>query len=423
MTPGPDLLIKNVTLPDGRIADVSVADGVVSHIGAGLRADIVIEGNRRLCLPGGVDMHVHMRGGPQSEKETWSSGSRSALAGGVTVVIDQPNQVPPVRNPPSFQARREEAERESLCNFGINGAVRPDADIEGLWRAGATAFGETFAAASSYGEAVGYDALAALLRRIRPLGALVTIHAEKVREGQDVSLSVHNALRTGTGEAEAVSEVANLNPEGGALHFCHLSCIHAIDAACGSIEVTPHHLFLSYEMFADSDGRGKVNPPLRSEKARKKVWSRWERIDVIASDHAPHTRSEKNGAFPGVPSGIPGVETMIPLLLAAVYERRISLASVVEKTSSTPARLLGMKAPGCRPGCRADLALYPEEPRPVDPDALHSRAGWSPYAGMPAVFPDIVLVSGDIAFDNGDFSGNRGAWLPGRGYLGDHTQK
>ncbi|KQC04035.1 MAG: dihydroorotase [Methanoculleus sp. SDB] len=417
-----DLLMKNVAIPGGRIADIAIRDGIVGHVGAGLRAETIIDATGFLCLPGGVDMHVHMRGGVQAQKETWATGTRSALAGGVTVVIDQPNQLPPVADIPTLKARIREAKQESLCNFGINGSVSRDADIEGMWRAGVTAFGETFAAPSSYGEAIGHTELASLLGRIRRLGGLATIHAEDVLIGMDDSLSAHNALRPGTGEAQTVARIGALAPDGMALHYCHLSCIHSIDVAAGSVEVTPHHLFLSYEMFDDDDGRAKVNPPLRREKARSKVWSRWDRIDVVASDHAPHTLPEKSVAFADAPSGIPGVETMIPLLLAAVLEGRISLASLIDKTSYTPCRLLGIPCAGFVPGVRADFALFPRKKDRVDPDALHSRAGWTPYEGMEAVFPAQVIMNGGIAYHDGEFTGSPGTWVPGRGYMGDQSQ-
>ena len=105
-------------------------------------------------------MHVHLRGGVQAYKEDWESGTRSALAGGVTVVVDQPNTVPPLETVEAFEARVEEGLRRSRCGFGVNAAVTPDADLEGLYGAGALAFGETFAAPSSYGEALGEAALA-----------------------------------------------------------------------------------------------------------------------------------------------------------------------------------------------------------------------------------------------------------------------
>jgi dihydroorotase len=206
----------------------------------------------------------------------------------------------------------------------------------------------------------------------------------------------------------------------GPVHFCHLSNAAAVRAAktVGTIEATPHHLFLSRERFSPDDARGKVNPPLRSEHERKALWEVWDLIDVIASDHAPHTVREKDAGFIKAPSGIPGVETMIPLLLGAVLERRISLASVIEKTSAAPSRILGIPEAGFSVGNRADFAIFPREAVPISADLLHSRCGWSPFEGMPAVFPREVIISGMTAFREGEFFPVPARWYPGRGFMG-----
>jgi dihydroorotase len=412
-----DLVLTNVRLPDGRVADLRLANGTVAHVGAGGRCDEIIDCTGMLVLPGALDMHVHMRGGTQAQKEDWRSGSKSALAGGVTLVVDQPNLVPPVTTAAIFRERVEEARRGSICQFAINAGVTAGAELEAMWEAGAMAFGETFAAPSSYGGAVGEAVLADAFRRIARLGGVATVHAEEVLAGPDDSLIAHNELRSGAGEARQVEAVARLCPPGAKIHFCHLSCIHSIDAARGYVEVTPHHLFLSLERFDPQDGRGKVNPPLRSEKARRKVWSRWDRIDAIASDHAPHTLSEKTGDFTGVPSGLPGVETMVPLLVAEVLKSRISLDSLIEKTASRPAEILGIRRSGFGVGDRADFAVYPKETAVVDPDVLHSKAGWSPYEGMEAVFPEVVVMGGAAVYARGEFSSGSAQWFPGQGFI------
>jgi dihydroorotase len=184
------------------------------------------------------------------------------------------------------------------------------------------------------------------------------------------------------------------------------------------VEVTPHHLLLSSEDFRSQDTRGKVNPPLRQDKVRRSLWSRWDRIDVIASDHAPHTLADKTVPFPDAPSGLPGVETMIPLLLAATLEGRTTVSSLVEKTSRSPCRILGIKSPGFEPGNRADFALFPKEATRISVDMLHSRCGWTPYEGRKGVFPELVFMDGMRAYDGGDFSERRGRWYSGRGYKG-----
>jgi dihydroorotase len=416
MTTRPSLELKNALLPGGRIADILVNDGKVSHIGAGGTAERTIDCTGLLILPAAVDIHVHMRGGSQAAKEDWLSGSRSALAGGVTVVVDQPNTIPPLTTPHAFAARVQDAQTHSLCSFGINSGVTPDTPFAAMWQAGAIAFGETFFAPSSYGDAIGADALTRALGQIQHLGALATIHAEEVTPGADENLTLHAQLRSAAGELRAVHAVQQCNTSRCRLHFCHMSTGAAVSAATGTVEVTPHHLFLSHEMFADDDTFAKMNPPLRRENERKELWAQWNRIDIIASDHAPHTRPEKTVPFPSAPSGIPGVETMMPLLVAEALTGKISLADLVKKTSQAPAALTGIPPAGFSPGDRADFALYPREIGRVDPDLLHSRCRWSPFEGLPAVFPTTVVMGGDVVFDQGQYHHGCPVWYPGMGH-------
>jgi dihydroorotase len=357
-----------------------------------------------------------MRGGVQSAKEDWGSGSRSALAGGVTVVADQPNTVPPLTTPGAFAARVKEAQEHSLCRFAINSGVTPATPFATMWEAGAAAFGETFFAPSSYGDAVDAGALTPALREIQRLGAVATIHAEEVTAGEDTSLAVHAGLRSGAGEVRAVNAVQACNTAGCRLHFCHLSTRDSVAAAQGTVEVTPHHLFLSHEMFEAGDTFAKMNPPLRREAERKALWTVWDRIDIIASDHAPHTRGEKSVPFATAPSGVPGVETLLPLLLAEVLAKRISLADVIAKTSATPARLLGITPAGFTVGSRADFALCPKKAVKIRGENLHSRCGWTPFEGMPGVFPERVILGGEVVYEQGEFTRADPGWIPGAGY-------
>jgi dihydroorotase len=416
----PALVLRNVTLPMGRVADITIQDGRVLHTGAGATGSSVpeIDCTGLWVLPAAVDMHVHMRGGTQVAKEDWTSGSRSALAGGVTVVVDQPNIIPPVTTPDSLRARVLEAQSQSLCSFAINSGVTHDTPIRSMWSAGAMAFGETFFAPSSYGEAITKAEMESALREISACGALATIHAEEVGQGDDCDLASHDRIRSGAGELRAVREVGRCNAAGCRLHFCHMSTRDSVSvaSALGSVEVTPHHLFLSRERFEEIDAIGKVNPPLRSEQERKGLWEAWDRISVIASDHAPHTLGEKQADFRDAPSGVPGVETMLPLLMAAVLEKRISLKDVIRKTSLAPAELLGLPCAGFLPGDRADFSLYPRQAVPIDPDYLHSKCGFSPFAGIPAIFPNVVILGGDIVYDMGEFLPGSPRWYAGKGY-------
>ncbi|MDE4907235.1 amidohydrolase family protein [Methanogenium marinum] len=429
MSSDAEIALENVLLPGGRVADISLAGGKIIHVGAGRRADRTIDCSGLLCLPGAVDMHVHMRGGEtQGYKEDWVTGSQSALAGGVTTVVDQPNTVPSLTTAAAFRGRVAEATRDAYCRFGINGYVSGESDITGLWEAGALAFGETFAAASSYGSAVTPDELAKAFSVIANLDALVTLHCEDVIPGDDTSLTAHEFLRPDAGEKTCMEMLAARFSPGLSAHFCHLSSPLSAEAAMmappATFEVMPHHLFLSIEEHGTvPEGYCKVNPPVRHEATRKALWEMWDAIPVIASDHAPHTVGEKSQSFSAVPSGIPGVETMVPLLLAQVYRGRIALTSLLEKVVYTPAHLLGIHASTLLPGSPADLALYPQqETETITADTLHSRAGWTPYEGMQGVFPQITCVGGHISYMRNEFSQADGLWIPGRGYKASETE-
>jgi dihydroorotase len=413
-----DLVLAGVTLPDGRTADLSILDGTVVHAGSSLSSRETIRCSGLLCLPGAVDMHVHMRGGTQHRKEDWRTGSEAAIAGGVTLVVDQPNTVPPLVTPDAFTARVMDAQARSRCHFAVNAGVAPGSGPAVLWRSGAMAFGELFVAPSSYGEGIPLPDLARHLEGIAALGALATVHAEQVVPGIPDGLGAHDRMRSAAGEVEAIHSMKAIPRAGGHLHFCHVTSPEALAAAApATAEVTPHHLFLSTEDFCDGDGLGKVNPPLRRHAVQKQLRDAWERIPVIASDHAPHTRDEKRVPFPEAPSGIPGVETMMPLLVARVRAGEFTAISVAEKTSWNPSAVLGIPRAGYAPRERADLALYPLRPEPIRADDLHSRCGWTPFERHEGIFPELVLLDGEVAYRRGEFREAPARWFPGRGYI------
>ncbi|HVP93889.1 MAG TPA: dihydroorotase [Methanoregulaceae archaeon] len=437
-----DLVISDILLPGGRRTDLSISKGVLVHDGAGLRALETIDAKGMLLLPAGTDMHAHMRDWCQSEKEDWESGSKSAIAGGITLVVDQPNTVPPLVTGKRVVKRVRLAKSRSLCHFAVNGGLTGNNDLTGLWNAGIMAFGEIFAAPSSFGEEVLPDDLVKGLSTICDLGGLATIHAETIEGESPRDLEMHNNFRSIAGEVKEVRKIVGCGRPGSRLHFCHLSNAAAIRAAhtrsygpCNvpgqnngpwiSVEATPHHLLLSYEDFSSDDTRALVNPPLRSKKEQHRLLGLLDRVDVIASDHAPHTAREKAVPFGKAPSGLPGVETMIPLLLAQVKEKQMSIASLIEKTSHRPCEILGIPSAGLDRGQRMDFALYPADPVRIDPDMLHSRAGWTPFEGHPAIFPEIVVMGGEIVYKSGEFIPGSPRWYPGPGYRStcDSTRK
>ncbi len=305
----------------------------------------------------------------------------------------------------NFLERAALASKESLCHFGINGSVTEQADIAGLTEAGVLAFGEMFAAPSSYGSALTAEVIRDSLKIIADQNMLVTVHAEEVISGEIHTLAEHARSRPVSGEIRTIRQVQELAPENAKLHICHVSGAEAFEAIKGSFEVAPHHLFLSYEETYPENTFWKMNPPLRSKKERQYLIQNFAKIPVIASDHAPHTIQEKSQPFSAAtPSGVPGVETMLPLLMNAVEQRTITLNDVIAKTVTNPCRILGIPAPSLTPGNRADLAVYAESPIKINGESLHSECGWTPYEGMPGLFPETTVIGGLPAWHDGEFT-------------------
>jgi dihydroorotase len=360
-----------------------------------------------------------MRGGEERQKEDWAAGTRAALAGGVALVVDQPNTVPPITTTAQLEARIGEARSEAVCHFAVNGALMADCDFKGLWRAGAALFGEGFLAPSTRGDAIEAGQLRDLIARVAGLGATASIHAEEILPLADTNPLEHALARPAAGEERAIGQAIAANAAGCRLHFCHLSTAGAVMAARGrgTLEVTPHHLLLSLEAFMECGGRGKVNPPLRSEGERQELFRSWDAIDVVASDHAPHTSAEKAAPWESAPAGLPGVETMLPLLVYECLQGSIDLPSLIAKTSRNPAAILGVQPPGLSVGDRADIAIFPREPTKITAEALHSKAGWTPFEGRNAVFPETVCLAGECVYRGGEYQSGHPMFFPGKGLL------
>jgi dihydroorotase len=415
------MLVRNATLADGRVRDVRVAGERIAAVGSGLDDDgETVDADGRLLLPGAVDAHVHFRVPGAPHKETWTTGSRSAAAGGVTTVVDQPNTDPPTTTGTAFDQKRLLAE-ESLVDYGINGGVTRDWSPDTLFDRPLAALGEVFLADSTGDMGVGFDLFADALHRAAAADVPVTVHAEDASlfdesalegaggTGRDADADAWSAYRTAEAEIAAVERAVDAAVDAGArLHVAHTSTPEAVDVvddapARITCEVTPHHLLLSR---ADLDGLGtfgRMNPPLRSERRRAALYDRMVdgTVDAVATDHAPHTRAEKEAPLTEAPSGVPGVETMVPLLLAETREGPLTVERVRDLTAAGPAAVLGVASKGrIEPGMDADLALYDRDrTRPIQGMDLHSKCEWTPFEGRAGVFPAWTTVRGSRVYD------------------------
>ena len=408
------MLIRNATLADGRQRDVRVEGERIAAVDDGLAAgddERVVDATGNRLLPGMIDAHVHFRQPGFPHKETWATGSRAAAAGGVTTAVDQPNTDPPTVDGAAFD-RKAEFAADSLVDYGINGGVTPDWIPRSLFDRPLFALGEVFLADSTGDMGIDADRFEQAVRAGDKAGVPVTVHAEdaslfvgSARERDDADAwSAYRAARAEEAAVEqacAVAEAADAR-----VHIAHASTPEGIDAAADAgmtCEVTPHHLLLSRNDLADLGTFGRMNPPLRREKRRQRVYERVAdgTVDMIATDHAPHTRAEKDVGVWDAPSGVPRVETMLPLLLQEVREGTLSLERVRDLVAANPAEVFDVPGKGAvTPGADADLVLVDlDSSRPIRGEALHSKCGWTPFEGRRGVFPELTLVRGHVAYD------------------------
>ncbi len=405
-------VLRNATLPDGRERDVAIDGESIAAVGTDLPGETIVDASGKWLFPGMIDVHVHFREPGFPEKETWTTGSRAAAAGGVTTVIDQPNTDPPTVNGASFD-RKAELATDSLVDWGINGGVTPDWQPEELFDRPLFALGEVFLADSTGDMGIDASLFETALERARKAGVVTTVHAENA-DYFDQSVTdrddpgVWSEFRPPQAEVVAIAQAVEAAVELDApLHIAHTSTPEGIDqaaAAGATTEVTPHHLFLSSIDSEELGTFGRMNPPLRDENRRLAVYDRVAdgTVDVIATDHAPHTREQKDTDIWSAPSGVPGVETALPLLLAEVKADRLSAERVRDLTAYNPARIFDLPRKGrIETGADADLVLVdPNAMRKIRGADLHGKTDWTPFEGMPGVFPELTMVRGTVAWES-----------------------
>ncbi|XGI83236.1 dihydroorotase [Halorutilales archaeon Cl-col2-1] len=398
---------------DGSLRDVDILvdDGEIAQIDTDVEADDEIDADGGLVLPGAIDVHVHFREPGATHKEDWHTGSRSAAAGGVTTVVDQPNTSPPTVDADAFEQKRRLADEKSVIDFGINAGVTTDWKPDELLDLPVTAFGEIFMADSTGKLGIPRDLFAEAVGIISENRKLSTIHAEdsslfvEIDDYDEDNADAWSVHRPPEAEVSAVEDALGIADgiDDARLHFAHTShpdSVEAVSSTSHTCEVTPHHLFLSRDDLDQLGTFGRMNPPLRTEEARQTLWDMTDTFDLIASDHAPHTVDEKNAPITQAPSGVPGVETLLPLVLGAVVEDKLSLSRAVELTSTNPAEVFGFDTKGgIEVGNDADLVVTDMETEEIRAEKLHSKADWTPYEEMTGVFPDLVLCRGEVVYD------------------------
>jgi len=366
----------------------------------------------RVLLPSASDLHVHLREpGPPDAGETIPTGTVAAAMGGIGLVGEMPNTDPPVTSVDLLESKAARVRGRAAVDMLLYAAARETDPIARLSR---SAGGFKLYMSPSTGIAAGPTgpALARLLEDLAGSDLPVAVHAEDpgrfAPEPPAVDPVGWDRVRPAAAEDAAIDRLLGA-PRRLRLHVAHVTSAAAaarIAAEGVSCEVTPHHLLLAARPGADA--RFKVNPPLRSEPERAALWERFRAggIPCVASDHAPHPSASKARPFAQAPSGVPGVETMLPLLLARVGAGELALPVLLRSACDRPARILGQPVGRLAVGHRANLLVVDFRARArVRADRLRTACGWSPFEGMAAIFPSEHWKAGRPIVQGGEYVG------------------
>jgi len=402
--------------------DIGINGGRFARLGHISReaADEYFDARGLHILPGVIDSHVHFREPGGEDREDLESGSRAAVLGGVTAVFEMPNTNPPTTTAETLADKVSRGRGRMHCDFAFYPGATTDNidDLARLERLEGAAAVKVFMGSSTGNLLVDDPALLrSLLSKARRRVAFhcedeARLNARKTlcREGDPSS---HSEWRDPEAAIMATRDLLRLARETGArVHILHVSTageleLLAANRDIATVEATPHHLMLAAPSAYETLGtHAQMNPPLRDKAERAALWEavRQGLVDTIGSDHAPHTLEAKAKPYPASPSGMPGVQTLLPLMLHRVNTGALTLQRLADLTSAGPARVYGIAGKGrIALGYEADLTLVDlKAERTITNDWSASRCGWTPYDGWEVTgWPMATIVRGRIVMRDG----------------------
>jgi dihydroorotase len=409
-----DLIIEGRAFYKGKLQPVCVGidEGKIVTVKKVLAGENRIDFKDKLILPGAIDVHVHLRDPGMTQKEDFGTGTLAAACGGVTTVFDMPNTNPPTLMVEDIENKRDNASSKAWVDFGLFAGVDARHDPT---RLDVHAVGYKIFMGSSTGSLLMTkdSDIEGALHKISTTGKVVSVHAEDdgyIVRTPEKGLREHNRNRPSYAEVSAISRLSKV--QGSArINVCHVTSREAMAALEGTgftKEATVHHMLLDDSM--PLGGQGKVNPPLRTKDDRLAILDAFVKgkIDMLASDHAPHGHDEKSGDFDAAPSGVPGVETSVPILMAMVKRGQVPLERLVTAACQRPAEIFGLPKGVIEIGMDADLMVVdPKNVTQVKSKNLHSKCGWTPYEGFEAIFPIAVFLRGMELVESNSLVGER----------------
>jgi dihydroorotase len=404
MAQGYDTIFRGgiVVNQDGEGArDIGVSHGRIAAIGdlSAAAAGNVVDCKGLHVLPGVIDTQVHFREPGATHKEDLESGSRSAVMGGVTAVFEMPNTDPLTISPETLADKVRRGHHRMHCDFAffIGGTHENYRHLPEWERLPGCAGVKVFMGSSTGSLLVGdEEGLRNILKVIRRRASFHAEDEPRLNERKSLRVegdaSSHPIWRDPEAALIATQRLVRLAHETGArVHVLHISTAQEMEFLkdhkdVASVEVTPHHLTMAApDCYAQLGTKAQMNPPVRDALHRAGIWKGVEQgvVDILGSDHAPHTLEEKSKSYPATPSGMTGVQTLVPLMLDHVNAGRLSLARFVDLSSAGPARLFGIARKGrIATGYDADLTIVDLKRRATITDPwVASRAGWTPYHG------------------------------------------
>jgi len=418
------ILIKNCNI-NGKIQNLLIKDKIIDYIGSNSpNADIEYDITGLNLIPGIIDPHVHVRDLRQAEKEDWTSASNAALRGGVTTVFDMPNTRPPTVNLKFLNEKREKA-KSAKINYKFNVAAtsenlkelvellntKPE-DVAAL---------KLFLAGSNSNEYVdSKEDIKQIFDISLKYDLPVIIHTERQKCVENYSAKVknptvfdHNFMRNRECSVKGTELVISLAKEvGNKIYLAHISTAEEIDIIKTNknkckvyCEIMPHHLLINEEILEKAKNFGKVNPPLRTQKDNERILQGINdgTVDTIGTDHAPHLLSEKLKKYTEAPSGFPGLETALPLLLNEVNKGNFDLLRLAELTSKNSAEIFNIKNRGqLKEGYFADLTVVDmTRTWKIEAKKFKTKAKYSPFEGITGK-GDVIMtfVNGKLMFQN-----------------------
>jgi dihydroorotase len=432
-----DLIIKDgtcaLTNEDGSLqfvqTSIGIKDGKIIEIGPGLEkrnsALKIISAEQLHVLPGVIDTQVHFRDPGLTHKEDLASGTLAAIAGGVTSVLEMPNTRPATTTKELFLQKCELTHGRISCNVGFFiGATEKNKDeLKHLELLPGCCGIKIFMGSSTGDLLLSNDSI--ILEILESTKGPVAVHAEdedllkemKEKHAGCTDVREHSNIRDEKVALKATKRIVALAEKAQhSVHILHVSSQEEMDflkdhKKFTTIETTPQFLLMSApDCYERLGSLAQMNPPIRGKRHQEAVWRALLSgvVDVIGTDHAPHLLEEKASAYPNTPSGMPGVQTVVPLMLDLVNQKKLSFERVIELLCRTPAKIYHMKSKGhIRLGFDADLTLVDmKKTRRIENSWIKSKCGWTPYDGVEvSAWPVATLVGGHLVMQNDEILG------------------